>query len=122
MFKANNMSDTTLSSSPAPKPNREPNPQPDAAIGVRSAQIAQTSHISPADWDELFHAITARLEACSGTARLTHVPEHMLGVTASLQVAVRECAASLQLLHMALVRERQLHQHHQQYQQRHLPK
>ena len=110
MFKADNMFDTTPSSSPAPKPDPQPNPEPDAAIDTTNVCTAPATDISPADWDALFHAITARLQACSGPASVDHLPEHMLGVTASLQVTVRECAVSLNRLHAALVRERQQHQ------------
>ena len=110
MFKPDNRLGTAPKSSHAPKPDPEPNPEPDAAIGIRSAEIAQACDISPADWDALFHGITARLEACSGPASLEHLPEHMLGVTASLQVTVRECVASLNRLHAELVHERQKHQ------------
>ena len=116
MFKADGMSGPAAMSSPAPAPEPEPNPEPDAAVGImgaeitQSAQLSQDSDISPADWDTLFYAITQRLQACSGPVSVDHVPEHMLGVTASLQVTVRECAASLSRLHAALVRERQQHQ------------
>ena len=109
-LKPKDMFNTAAPSSHAPKPDPQPNPEPDAAIGIRSAQVAQTSDINPADWDALFHAITARLEACSGPASLAHLPEHMLGVTVSLQVTVRECVASLNRLHSELVRERQQRQ------------
>ena len=105
MFKANNMTHTTHRNIPAPDPDPEPNPEPDAAIS------AQQCDITPADWDVLFHAVTARLQACSGPATAEqlseHVPEHLLGVTASLQATVRECVASLNQLHAVLTRERQ---------------
>ena len=113
MFKTDNMFQTAPMSGPAPKPrpepDPEPNPEPDAAISLSTTEIVQASSISPADWDALFHAITARLEACCGPASSDHLPEHTLGVTASLQATVRECAASLNQLHAALVRERQQH-------------
>lgn len=109
MFKEANLFDAAHVSAHAPthapphvpKPEPQPNPEPDAAVS------SQNTEINLADWDALFHAITARLQACSGPASLEHLPEHMLGVTATLQVTVRECAASLNRLHAALVRERQ---------------
>lgn len=101
MFKANNMTDTTHRNIPAPEPDPEPNPEPDAAL------TAQRSDINPADWDVLFHAVTARLEACTGPAPLEQLPEQLLGVTAPLQATVQECVASLNQLHAVLTRERQ---------------
>ena len=49
---------------PAPEPNPEPNPAPDAAWPNDHANI------TPADWDQLFHAVQARLEDCVSDARL----------------------------------------------------
>ena len=95
---------------PKPEPEPQPNPEPDAAIFSRADQAFRTCDISPTDWDALFHAVTARLEACSGPANPRHLPEHRLGASATLQVTVRECAASLKRLHAALMRERQQHQ------------
>lgn len=101
MFRVDNMTDTTHRSIPAPDPDPEPNPEPDAAISAR------LSDITPADWDVLFHAVTARLQACTGPAPLEQLPEHLLGVTATLQATVRECVASLHQLHVVLTLERQ---------------
>lgn len=95
---------------PEPEPNPEPNPEPDTAV---SAQHDEHAGITVADWDELFHAVIARLQACAGVASKEHAPEHRLGAVASLQVTVQECVASLNWLHAALPRERQQHQLHQ---------
>ena len=111
MFKEANLFDARHFNGhvPKPEPEPQPNPEPDAAIGTRTDQTPHTGDISPADWDALFHAVTARLQACSGPANWEHLPEHRLGATATLQVTVRECAASLNRLHAALLRDRQHH-------------
>ena len=122
MFKADKMFLIAPVNSLEPSLEPQPNPEPDAAVGTNSIQVDpvdqnaeiyqtdQAPSISPADWDALFYAITARLRACAGSDSLDHLPEHMLGVTASLQATARECAASLNKLHAALVRERHQHQ------------
>ena len=89
----------------APRPDPEPNPEPDSAVH------GQLPDISPADWDILFNAVVARLEACTGPAPLEqlpeHVPAHVKGVIQSLQATVRECAESMRLLVAALPRKQQ---------------
>lgn len=105
MFRANNITATIPRSSPAPKPDPEPNPEPDSAV------IARCFDITPADWDTLFYAVTARLQACAGPDTSEQfsedVSEHLLGVPASVQATVRECVMSMNQLHAALMYERQ---------------
>ena len=68
---------------------------------------AAHSNISPADWNELFHAIEVRLENCIGddpvkTPELTQ--EDRLG---AIRANVRECITAMQQLQVALDVERQ---------------
>ena len=100
MFKAENMFVAAPCSVTVPRPDPEPNPEPDSAV------TAPHSDLSAADWDELFHAVVARLQACTGLDPKARQPEHLLGVTASLQVTVQECVTSLNWLHAALPRDR----------------
>ena len=105
LFRLNNITDSIACSIPAPKPEPEPNPEPDAAVNARCFDI------TPADWDTLFYAVTARLQACSGASTSEQlsedVPEHLLGAPASVRATVRECVVSLNHLHAALIHERQ---------------
>ena len=105
MFKARKSTETELWGShtprPMPEPNPEPNPEPDAAVSVQHSALAQD------DWDQLFHAVVARLQACAGADAFQQAPDHRLGMSASLQVTVQECVVSLNWLHAALLRERE---------------
>lgn len=88
---------------PAPEPNPEPNPGPD---GVTQASHIISNHIAAADWDELFHAVQARLEHCVEeavfrTARLTL--DDRYAVTKS---AVMECVRDMMSLQASLTVER----------------
>ena len=89
---------------PAPEPNPEPNPAPDAGL------IALRSSIAPDDWDDLFHAIQARLEGCVDEA-LNKGAEQPIHVRQSLtNAAVLDCVASMRQLQASLAVERQVHQ------------
>ena len=64
------------------------------------------SSIAADDWDELFHAVQARLLDCVGK-RLSKTPELPLQDPAALvEAVVLECVAALDQLHTALKRER----------------
>ena len=108
LFKRSNMTATTHRSIPAPEPDPEPNPAPDAALNTRECDI------DPSDWNVLFHAVTARLQASTGPVPLgqlrDHAHGHELGMTASVQATVLDCVESMNLLHAALPRE--WHQQH----------
>ena len=101
MFRVNNITHPIPCSNPVPKPG----PELDAVVNARCFDI------TPADWDTLFYAVTARLQACAGPSTLGQlsgeVPEHLLGVPASVQATVRECVMSMNQLHAALMHERQ---------------
>ena len=88
---------------PAPEPDPEPNPAPDG--------MAEASHldIATVDWDELFHAVTARLEGCVNGTAVQKLVDQVPGIAQSVQTTVLECVSALNQLHAALVRERQLH-------------
>ena len=107
MFKDPSRLDSSIPSIHAPRPDPERNPDPEPNPEPDSAVSAKHSDITPADWDTLFHAVIARLETCAGHAPLAQMPEHALGVTATLQATLRECVASMNWLHAALLRERQ---------------
>lgn len=94
---------------PAPEPNPEPNPAPDA--GWEGSQ--PHDNISPADWDELFHAVQTRLEQCVddallGTPQLAPQDRHAVTKT-----AVLECVQAMTQLHASLTLERRQRQAHQ---------
>ncbi len=104
MFRVSSLAKAGHRDIPAPEPDPEPNPEPDGAMTL------QRTDIPIADWDALFRAVTDRLEACAGSVPSAHSPEHLLGVTASLQTTVRECVVSLNQLHVDLTRERKKRQ------------
>ncbi len=85
---------------PIPSPEPDPNPGPDAISNGHS-------NISAADWDELFHAIQARLENCVDDA-LLKAPElppnerHQV-----IKTTVLQCVEAMQQLHTALMLERE---------------
>ena len=101
MFRANNSAEDAHRDIPEPEPNPEPNPAPDGAVTARGSKL------SPADWDVLFNAVTARLQACGGSDMPTNLPEHLLGASASMQTTVRECVEALKRLQVDLTQERQ---------------
>ena len=102
---------------PAPEPNPEPNPGPD---GVTQSELISRDHILAEDWDELFHAVQARLEHCVGEA-LLRTPQIALHDRYALtKAAVLECVSDMNQLHASLTLERQKwqeHQRHQEYQE-----
>lgn len=107
LFRGKDVSATLHRPIPAPEPNPEPNPGPDAA--KRSASSGDST-ISPADWDELFHAVQVRLEQCVGQA-IDKSPELPLHDRHEVtKKAVLECVEAMQQLHAALTLERQLRQ------------
>lgn len=81
---------------PAPEPDPEPNPAPDAA------QLMPRSRISPDDWDDLFHAVTERLESCVATLPTPDATEQQ-----RVQTTVLECVSALKQLQTALAQARQ---------------
>jgi hypothetical protein len=103
MFSAKNGSSMTHRPIPAPEPSPEPNPEPDAAMN------ALHSHIAPTDWNELFQAITARLESCvTNPASTGSTQEHLLGGAPSIQATVLECVSALKQLHADLMRSKRI--------------
>ncbi|MGB4115766.1 MAG: hypothetical protein WBK51_04365 [Polaromonas sp.] len=89
---------------PAPEPNPEPNPAPDAVLALAH------SCISPLDWDQLFNAITTRLESCvAGLADSGSGLEHLPGSQASIQATVLECVTALNQLQSDLIYQRTAH-------------
>ena len=64
------------------------------------------SNIAEDDWDQLFHAVEARLRNCVGK-QLSKTPQLPLQDPAALvEAVVLECVAALDQLHTALKRER----------------
>ena len=102
---------------PAPEPNPEPNPGPD---GVTQSKLTSRDYISAEDWDELFHAVQARLEHCVGEALLKTPQIALHDRYAMTKAAVLECVSDMKQLHVSLALERQKwqqHQRHQEYQE-----
>ncbi len=95
---------------PAPEPNPEPNPAPDAAWPNDHANIA------PADWDQLFHAVQARLEDCVSDSLLRTPGLALRDKQAVTKTTVLECVEALKQLHAALTLERQQRQAHHAHQ------
>ena len=85
---------------PAPEPNPEPDPAPDR-------QIANRYSLSPAVWDELFHAVLARLEGCVDDAfiQAEKLPEPQR--SDATKTAVLDCVHAMKQLHFSLTCERQ---------------
>lgn len=106
---------------PAPEPNPEPNPGPDDGTPSKGISHTVMNHISDADWDQLFHAVKARLLAqCVDEALHKNAQLALLDSLAMMKAAVLECVNDLTLLHASLKIERhkcQEHQRHQQYQE-----
>ena len=95
-----------LMSSPTPATQLDPTVSPAAAI----AQATGHGNISPADWDELFHAVQARLENCIDNA-LDNAPELPLNERhAATKTTILECVDAMRQLHASLTLERQAHQ------------
>lgn len=101
LLRANRMNQEAHRNIPAPEPDPEPNPAPDAALKPQACAVSQ------ADWDILFDAVTERLKTITGHAVAEPMPEHLLGMAATLQETVWECVDSLNSLHVMLVRERE---------------
>ena len=75
-----------------------------------AAQASGHGNISPADWDELFHAIQARLENCIDNA-LDNAPELPLNERhAATKTTILECVDAMRQLHASLTLERQAYQ------------
>ena len=104
MFRAQDASYMSHRPIPAPEPNPEPNPQPDGLTNESH------SNIPIADWDELFHAVTARLEGCVSNPKMQSLAEKVPATAQSVQATVLECVSALNQLHAALVQERHLNE------------
>ena len=114
-FRAEHMASALHRPIPSPEPDPEPNPGPDA---INNGHINGNSNISAADWDELFHAIQARLEHCVSDAfhKAPELPAHERQEV--IKATVLQCVEAMQQLHAALTTERaeiearqQLHGH-----------
>ena len=92
---------------PIPEPDPEPNPGPDAAM------VSRSSNIAPDDWDKLFQAIQARLEACVNDALNKSLELSLLKRHSVTKAAVLDCVESMKQLHASLTVERQAHQKHE---------
>lgn len=74
--------------------------------------IKDSSHgnISPADWDELFHAVQTRLENCVDDALDKGSDMPLNKRHAATKAAVLECVDAMRQLHASLTLERQEYQ------------
>ena len=81
---------------PAPEPDPEPNPAPDAAGQAGRGCINRT------DWDTLFRAVQARLEACVGDAQLRQPQLVLFDRHSVTKTAVLECVQAMTQLHAEL--------------------
>ena len=81
---------------PAPEPDPEPNPAPD------DAGQAGRGHINCTDWDTLFRAVQARLEACVSDALLKQPQLPLFDRHTVTKTAVLECVQAMTQLHAEL--------------------
>ena len=89
-----------------------PDPCPLASL-PRTACTASTEaalDIPIADWDDLFHAIQARLRALVSLPPATFYGSPSPAVSDDVRTVVLECVTALDQLHRALSQERGLHQ------------
>ena len=103
-FRAEHMASALHRPIPSPEPDPEPNPGPDA---INNGHINGNSNISAADWDELFHAIQARLENCVDDALLKAPELPPLERHQVIKTTVLQCVEAMQQLHTALRLERE---------------
>jgi hypothetical protein len=83
-----------------------PEPAPASRPGVE---------IAVPDWDELFHAVEARLRASVDVSMVSgSIEKPLAGVTGDVQLVVLECLTALRQLHTALTHERYMHQQFEQ--------
>ena len=81
---------------PAPEPDPEPNPAPDAT------GQAGRGHINCTDWDMLYRAVQARLEACVSDAQLRQPQLVLFDRHSVTKTAVLECVQAMTQLHAEL--------------------
>ena len=73
-------------------------PKPPPLLINQAYEMNALSQINIEDWNNLFHAVEARLIACVATDKL---------IDDTIKVTVRECVEALEQLHAALTLERQ---------------
>ena len=103
IFRGKEISYMTPNPVSAAERNPESNPAQDSMAGEPHLDIA------PNDWDELFHAVTARLEGCVSNTKMQGLADKVPATAQSVQTTVLECVSALNQLHAALVHERQTH-------------
>lgn len=85
----------------------------DAAAGPAPLAGALTANqpldIAIPDWDDLFHAVEARLKAAVEMTPAQALASQPPGAAGEVQVVVLECLTALDQLHVALMHERQIH-------------
>lgn len=84
------------------------------ADALRPVPLASTLASNPSleiaisDWDDLFHAVEARLKAAVETRPEQALAAQPPGAASVVQTVVLECITALDQLHVALMHERQL--------------